>query len=517
MLLNNRKLCVTLLIPKEKRQRGAEKEKTFTNLFVKNLDAELNEEELKKLFEPFGTITSLVLSTDESGKSKGFGFVNFEKHEDAVKALEAMNQREVRGQLLFVSRAQKKLERKEELREAFEQLKLSQMSKYQGNNLFVKNLDESIDDERLRQEFSPFGSIVNAKVMRNDQGAHRGFGFVCFSSPEEATKAIEEMNGRMLNNKFLYVALAQTKLEREKYHRLHRQGMLPPTMVSNPLYATPHPPFMYPAAAGLPPNVRASHMVPQHVMIPSGFRSRFPPSATVGTNNVPGGRPTSTPPVHGFFPTSPTMSLGSSGNGNGSGGAAATAAGQRFPRSQRPPRMTGMMYPGIPLATLPPGVMMPPGVSMMSNVVPSMVPPPPRGVAYTDKVRIGGGSNPKELGHEVSSESVTDPHAVAAGVTPSAMNPMAAPTMFSAPKNQRQLLGEQLFPLVQALEPTYAGKITGMLLEMDYNDLLALLNSPELLDNRIREARRVLFDAMNSNRVSGEPLPLTEPKTTTTA
>ena len=85
---------------------------------------------------------------------------------------------------------------------------------FTGVNLYIKNLEDGIDDERLRTEFSQFGTITSAKVMKDDKGNSKGFGFVCFSSPDEATKAVTEMNGRIIVTKPLYVALAQRKDER---------------------------------------------------------------------------------------------------------------------------------------------------------------------------------------------------------------------------------------------------------------------------------------------------------------
>ena len=69
-------------------------------------------------------------------------------------------------QPLYVGRAQKKAERQQELRRKFEQLKMERLNRYQGVNLYVKNLDDSIDDERLRKEFTTFGTIMSAKVSR---------------------------------------------------------------------------------------------------------------------------------------------------------------------------------------------------------------------------------------------------------------------------------------------------------------------------------------------------------------
>ena len=62
----------------------------------------------------------------------------------------------------------------------------------QGSNVYVKNLDDMVDDEYLMKHFSSYGTIVSAKVMRTEKGISRGFGFVCFSSPEEAAKAVAE-------------------------------------------------------------------------------------------------------------------------------------------------------------------------------------------------------------------------------------------------------------------------------------------------------------------------------------
>merc|ERR1719164_303513 len=60
------------------------------------------------------------------------------------------------------------------------------------------------------------------------------------------------------------------------------------------------------------------------------------------------------------------------------------------------------------------------------------------------------------------------------------------------PEQQKQLLGERLYPLIHNVEPLHAGKITGMLLEMDNGELLNLLESPEALNAKIIEAISVL-------------------------
>ena len=78
--------------------------------------------------------------------------------------MEELNGKDFGGRPIYVGRAQKKAERQAELKEKFERMKMERINRYQGVNLYVKNLDDIIDDERLRKEFSQFGTITSAKV-----------------------------------------------------------------------------------------------------------------------------------------------------------------------------------------------------------------------------------------------------------------------------------------------------------------------------------------------------------------
>merc|ERR1719443_1046356 len=133
----------------------------------------------------------------------------------ARQAVEEMNGFVFKGEkAMYVGRAQKKSERSAELKEKFDKIKQERINKYQGVNLYVKNLDEQLEDGAFRKAFEEYGTITSCKIMRDDKGQGKGFGFVCYTTPEEATKAVTEMNGKILAQKPIYVALAQRKEQR---------------------------------------------------------------------------------------------------------------------------------------------------------------------------------------------------------------------------------------------------------------------------------------------------------------
>ncbi|MCI07719.1 polyadenylate-binding protein 7-like, partial [Trifolium medium] len=72
----------------------------------------------------------------------------------------------------------------------------------------------------------------------------------------------------------------------------------------------------------------------------------------------------------------------------------------------------------------------------------------------------------------------------------------------ATPEQQKEILGEHLYMLVQKLKPNLAAKITGMLLEMDNAELLVLMESPESLSAKVEEAFQVLKNS--KTKVSGQ-------------
>uniref|UniRef100_A0A8C1P0L8 Polyadenylate-binding protein n=1 Tax=Cyprinus carpio TaxID=7962 RepID=A0A8C1P0L8_CYPCA len=427
MLLNDRKVFVGHF--KSRKEREAElgaKAMEFTNVYIKNFGEDIDSEKLNGIFSEFGKTLSVCVMTDERGHSRGFGFVNFENHGDARRAVTEMNGKELDGRVLYVGRAQKRLERQGELKRKFEQIKQERIQRYQGVNLYVKNLDDSIDDEKLRKEFAPYGTITSAKVM-TDGGHSRGFGFVCFSSPEEATKAVTEMNGRIVSTKPLYVALAQRKEERKAI--LTNQYMQ--RLASIRAIPSPAIPTTYQQSSGY-----YMTSVPQHQV-----RSFY--------NTVPNLRPvprwtTQAPRTQGkvtniislisfkytFFFFFFFANIGTQTAGGRTAGAGAVVRG-----------VSQYKYSA--------------GVRNVQQVISAPAPVP--------AVHVRG------------------------------QEPLTASMLAAAPlKEQKQLLGERLYPLIQALHPTLAGKITGMLLEIDNSELLHMLEAPESLHSKVEEAVAVL-------------------------
>jgi cold-inducible RNA-binding protein len=82
------------------------------NIFVGNLSFNTSEDELRTLFEPFGQVDRISIMTDrDTGRSRGFGFVEMASNEDGDKAITALNGSQVGGRTINVNEARPKTER----------------------------------------------------------------------------------------------------------------------------------------------------------------------------------------------------------------------------------------------------------------------------------------------------------------------------------------------------------------------------------------------------------------------
>ncbi len=80
-----------------------------TNLYVGNLTFETDSNDLEQMFAPYGTVTRAQVITDrETRRSRGFGFVEMEAADDARKAIEALNGKQVNGRALTVNEAKER-------------------------------------------------------------------------------------------------------------------------------------------------------------------------------------------------------------------------------------------------------------------------------------------------------------------------------------------------------------------------------------------------------------------------
>ena len=162
-------------------------------LFVKNLNFDTTEAQLKAFFEKSGSVTNVSIAKKPSPKSasgflsRGYGFVEFASKESAKDAMKKLN-----GKLLHDYAVELKLSEKQ-ISKVPETVEKTRNLKEGSAKLLIKNVPFETTKKDLRKLFSAFGDIKHIRLPKKlaGTGDHRGFAFVEYSSLAEARKAFE--------------------------------------------------------------------------------------------------------------------------------------------------------------------------------------------------------------------------------------------------------------------------------------------------------------------------------------
>ena len=178
-------------------------------VYVGNLAWSVSWQDLKDHMRDAGDVQYSKVLTDRDGRSKGCGIVEFSTVEGAKDAIEKLTDTELKGRKIFVREDREDGKRGGGARappkdptpaegaaaEGGDTTTSSPSDKVEGSQLFIGNLSWDTTWQELKDHFASCGDVQYSNVAVGRDGRKKGFGFVRFATAEEASEAIEKMNG----------------------------------------------------------------------------------------------------------------------------------------------------------------------------------------------------------------------------------------------------------------------------------------------------------------------------------
>ena len=177
--------------------------KLFT-LYVGDLTENIKETDLLNVFSKYSIVNSLKICYDLlTGRSLGYGYINFESLSDAQHILEKLNF--YTDEKIFTQPIRLMWKNENNV-----------LRKSGFGNLFIKNIPVSFNSKSLFEIFSSFGKIISCKVIFSNEVKNINYGFVHFENHQNSRKALKKLNGLIIQNQKICVNFFLTYYERRR-------------------------------------------------------------------------------------------------------------------------------------------------------------------------------------------------------------------------------------------------------------------------------------------------------------
>ena len=222
--INNYVLEVEAYNPelRDLKKSGSVRPAVFTNCYVKNFPKDITEDELRKVLEKYGKITSLFMPVKEDGTLSGFACANYENPDDARNAIDNLHGKHLFGAErasdsssivlpFYIQKAEARKDRVDPLHTRLENLSLDSRPK---NSLYINNIPLTFSETEIHGIFQRFGTITDFQLNKPSADAIKQNGCVTYSTPEEAAVAFEKIDGTYLDGNRLHVSFYKQRSER---------------------------------------------------------------------------------------------------------------------------------------------------------------------------------------------------------------------------------------------------------------------------------------------------------------
>lgn len=256
---------------------NSEKSSDSIKLFVGQIPRDLQEQDLRPMFEEFGEIVEFTILKDKyTGMHKGCAFLTYYDNSSALRAQERLHEKRI---LPGMTRAI--------------QVKPADPENKGDRKVFVGMLGKTQSEEDLKLMFDDFGTIEECTILRDTNGQSKGCAFIKFKEHSEAVKAIEKIHGTKTMpgaSSSIVVKFADTERERairkmQQHFNAQMTGMANAGATSNPLLAAQYATAYTQLAQQQQQQLLAATQAGAYYS-PSG--SCAPPSAATPTGSVNG-------------------------------------------------------------------------------------------------------------------------------------------------------------------------------------------------------------------------------------